>query len=482
MRMTAREIAAAIDAEIVAEGADSPPSRATIDSGATGPGDLFFGLRGESRDGGEFAPAAIDAGAWGVVVNRTAMSQLFPTSGNKYDIDGGGWVFSVADPLAAMQALARARRRALGARVVGVTGSVGKTSVKDIARALLPGRVHANRENLNTEIGLPLTVLEAPDDADLLVLEMAMRGSGQIAELAAIAEPEVAAITNVGPVHVELLGSVEAIAAAKAEVLAALPDGGVAVVPVAAGELEPHLAQAPRLLRFGPGGDVRAVESRVEDGVTEATIEAPSERQRFHFPFAEAHNLENALAAVAVGVALGAPLAGMADRAANIGFSRFRGERLEMGDGIVLVNDCYNANPVSMRAALNHLATLGEGRRVAVLGEMAELGPGAAAYHREVGASARDGGVDLLVGVGEPAREYDPDELVGDPGEAAELLAAQLEPGDTVLVKGSRSAGLEAVAETLQDLLGVPGRGAEGESISDAVRPRRAEEAPPDHG
>ena len=139
----------------------------------------------------------------------------------------------------------------------------------------------------------------------------------------------------------------------------------------------------------------------------------------------------------------------MADRAANIGFSRFRGERLELGDGIVLVNDCYNANPVSMRAALDHLAIARTAaRRIAVLGEMAELGPDAAGYHREVGAHARGAGVDLLIGVGEPARDYDPDELVGDPEEAAELLAAQLEPGDAVLVKGSRSAGLEAVAES----------------------------------
>jgi UDP-N-acetylmuramoyl-tripeptide--D-alanyl-D-alanine ligase len=365
----------------------------------------------------------------------------------------------VPDPLAALQTLARVWRRALGARVVGVTGSVGKTSVKDIARALLPGRVHANRENLNTEIGLPLTVLEAAEGTDVLVLEMAMRGAGQIAELAAIAEPEVAVITNVGPVHVELLGSVAAIAAAKAEILSALTADGVAVVPVAAGELEPHLEQAPSLLRFGPGGDVFAAESRVADGVTEALVEAPDGRQLFHFPFAEAHNLQNALAAVAVGVALGAPLAEMADRAANIGFSRFRGERLELGDGIVLVNDCYNANPVSMRAALSHLASLDGARRIAVLGEMAELGPGAAGYHREVGESARAEGIDLLIGVGEPARQYDPDELVGAPEEAAEWLAAQAEPGDAILVKGSRSAGLEAVAEALEELLEDPDRG-----------------------
>jgi UDP-N-acetylmuramoyl-tripeptide--D-alanyl-D-alanine ligase len=443
VRLAAAEIAAALGAEVVAQGAAGPPRRATIDSGASGPGDLFFGLRGESRDGGEFAAAAIAAGAWGAVVRPERAAGL-----------SGAWVFATPDPLAAMQGLARAWRRALGARVVGVTGSVGKTSVKDIARALLPGRVHANAENLNTEIGLPLTVLEAPQGTEFLVLEMAMRGPGQIAELAAIAEPEVGVITNVGPVHVEQLGSVEAIAAAKAELIDALPRNGAAVVPVKSGELEPHLKRAGRVLRFGPGGDVEASEVRLAEGVTEALVATPIGEQLFHFPFAEAHNLTNALAAVAVGVALGAALADMADRAASIGFSRFRGERLELGDGIVLVNDCYNANPVSMRAALDHLATLGAPRTVAVLGEMGELGPGAPGYHREVGEHARGGGVDLLIGVGRPARDYDPDELVADPAEAAELLAARLEPGDAVLVKGSRSAGLEAVAEGLVELRG----------------------------
>jgi UDP-N-acetylmuramoyl-tripeptide--D-alanyl-D-alanine ligase len=472
VRLTAAEIAAALGAEVVAEGAAGSPRRATIDSGASGPGDLFFGLLGANRDGGEFAAPAIEAGAWGVVVSPeyaqglgvprleysralSAAGEPGPTSGT---VEGrghaaGAWVFAAADPLAAMQSLARANRRALGARVVGVTGSVGKTSVKDIARALLPGRVHANRENLNTEIGLPLTVLEAPDETELLVLEMAMRGPGQIAELAAIAEPEVAVITNVGPVHVELLGSVAAIAAAKAEVLDALPRDGVAVVPVAAAELGPHLERAPRLLRFGAGGDVETLEVAVDEGVTEALVSTPLGAQRFHFPFTEAHNLTNALAAVAAGIALGADLAEMADRAASIGFSRFRGERIELDGGIVLVNDCYNANPVSMRAALDHLATLGAPRTVAVLGEMGELGPGASEYHREVGEHARAAGVDLLVGVGLPARDYAPDELVADPGEAAELLAARLEPGDAVLIKGSRSAGLEGVAEALGELI-----------------------------
>jgi UDP-N-acetylmuramoyl-tripeptide--D-alanyl-D-alanine ligase len=445
--LSVEEIVTALGAEVVARGDDGPPRRATIGSAESGPGDLFFGLRGERRDGGEFAAAALAAGAWGAVVSPAFRSSLLG-NGPRND-DRSCWVFVVEDPLASMQALARTWRRALGARVLGVTGSVGKTSVKDIARALLPGRVHANRENLNTEIGLPLTVLEAPDETELLVLEMAMRAPGQIAELAEIAEPEVAVITNVGPVHVELLGSVEAIAAAKAEVIDHLPPAGVAVVPVAAGELEPHLERAPRLLRFGRGGDVEAVESGVEEGVTEALVRTPAGEQKFHFPFTEAHNLTNALAAIAAGVALGASPAEMADRAANIGFSSFRGERLDLGDGVLLVNDCYNANPVSMRAALDHLASLGAPRTVAVLGEMGELGPGAPGYHREVGEHARAHGVDLVIGVGEPARDYAPDELVGDPEEAAELLAARLAPGDAILVKGSRSAGLEAVADVL---------------------------------
>jgi UDP-N-acetylmuramoyl-tripeptide--D-alanyl-D-alanine ligase len=464
MNLTPRQIAMAMGAEIVASGEESMPARAAIDSREAGPGDLFFGLRGERVDGGEFAAAVLRAGAWGAVTEAAMAASLsddpaaargpgsVPTEQAGSPTPGSAWIFAVADPLAALQALAAEWRRQLGVPVVGITGSVGKTSVKDIARALLPGRVHANRENLNTEIGLPLTVLEAPAETELLVLEMAMRGPGQIAELAAIAAPRVAVITNVGPVHVELLGSVAAVAAAKAEILAALPADGTAIVPVAAGELELHLGAAPRLLRFGQGGDIDVAAERVADGVTEATIVTPVGQARFSFPFTERHNLTNALAAVGVGVALGAPLEEMADRAANISFSSFRGERLELGDGIVLVNDCYNANPVSMRAALDHLTSVEGTRRIAVLGEMAELGPDASEYHREVGAHAREAGVDMLIGVGEPARAYDPDELVGDPAEAAELLAAQLEPGDAILVKGSRSAGLEAVAEVLAEL------------------------------
>jgi UDP-N-acetylmuramoyl-tripeptide--D-alanyl-D-alanine ligase len=451
VRLGGAEIAAATGARALAEGSSELPVRAVIDSSTAGPGDLFFGLRGENRDGGEFAAAAIEAGAWGVVVGQEFAEALVSVTGSSpVTAAGPPWVFAADDPLAALQALATAGRRALGAQVLGVTGSVGKTSVKDIARTLLPGRVHANAQNFNTEIGLPLTVLEAPDDSERLVLEMAMRGPGQIAELAAIAEPDAAIITNVGPVHVELLGSVAAIAAAKAEVIDYLPADGTVIAPVDAGELEPHLDRAPRLLRFGGGGDVEAVEVRVEGGVTTALVRTPVGEARFAFPFAEDYNLTNALAAIAGGVALGADPGEMAVRAADIGFSRFRGERVQLADGIVLVNDCYNANPVSMRAALDHLATLAAPRTVAVLGYMGELGPGGPEFHREVGAHARSAGIDVVVGVGAPAREYDPDELVADPGEAAEWLDAHLEPGDAVLIKGSRAVGMETIAEELR--------------------------------
>ncbi|MFL5908264.1 MAG: UDP-N-acetylmuramoyl-tripeptide--D-alanyl-D-alanine ligase, partial [Solirubrobacterales bacterium] len=345
---------------------------------------------------------------------------------------------------------ARAWREQLGARVVGITGSTGKTSVKDICRTLLPAEVHASPENINTEIGLPLAVLLAEQGTEVLVLEMGMRGPGQIAELCAIAAPDVAVITNVGPVHVELLGSVEAIAATKAEIIDGLRPGGTAVVPAEAGPLEPHLERAPKLISFGPGGDVEATQVRAEAGETDALVRTPAGAHPFKLPFVEAHNLDNALAAIAAGVALGFSLDAMAERAPGIVFSRLRGELVELPENAILINDSYNANPISMRAALDHLSSLkAEGRRLAVLGEMRELGPGAAAYHREIGEHARASGVELIIGVGDLAAEYQPDQQVADADAAAEALAAALGPGDAVLVKGSRAVGLERVAERL---------------------------------
>jgi UDP-N-acetylmuramoyl-tripeptide--D-alanyl-D-alanine ligase len=436
-------LAAVAGAEVVRRGGGGSPRRTLIDSREAREGDLFVGLRGERDDGGRFAADALRGGAWGVLVGSSHAREL----GDEGD---GSWVLASGDPLASLQALARGWRRELGCRVVGITGSTGKTSVKDVCRAMLPAAVHASPENFNTEIGLPLAVLGAEEGTEILVLEMAMRGVGQIAELCAIAEPDVAVITNVGPVHVELLGTLEAIAAAKAEIIDGLADGGTAVVPADSGPLEPHLERAPSLLRFGDGGDVRARDVMTEAGETNAVVVTPAGEQAFKLPFVEAYNLDNALAAIAAGIALDLPLAGMAQRAPGIVFSRLRGELVELPGNAILINDSYNANPISMRAALDHLASLPtDGRRVAVLGEMRELGPEAAAYHREIGEHARRRGVELLIGVGELGREYAPDAEVPDAEAAADALAERLRPRDAVLVKGSRAVGLELVAEKL---------------------------------
>jgi UDP-N-acetylmuramoyl-tripeptide--D-alanyl-D-alanine ligase len=441
--LSGERLASAAGAEVLASGGEGGPARTVIDSRGIRDGDLFVGLPGERFDGGEFAAEALRRGAWGILVATQWARELD---------EAQGWVLGAADPLASLQSLARAWREQLACSVVGITGSTGKTSVKDICRSLLPGQVHASPENFNTEIGMPLAMVGAPEGTDVLVLEMGMRGPGQIAELCAIAEPDVAVITNVGPVHVELLGSIEAIAATKAEIIDGLRPGGTAVVPADAGPLEPYLERAPNLLRFGAGGDVEAIEVQVEAGRTDALVRTPSGEQRFELPFAEAHNLDNTLAAIAAGVALGFPLDLMAGLAPRIVFSRLRGELVELPEDAILINDSYNANPISMRAALDHLASFdARGRRLAVLGEMRELGPDAADYHREVGEYARRRGVEMIIGVGELATGYEPDQQVADADAAADVLAAALRPGDAVLVKGSRAVGLERVAEKLAE-------------------------------
>jgi UDP-N-acetylmuramoyl-tripeptide--D-alanyl-D-alanine ligase len=447
IELSPERIAAATGAEITVAGPGGRPERAAVDSRQLRAGDLFFGLPGEREDGGEYAAAALRGGAWGVVVAPARARMLAERSS---DGDAGGWVFGAEDPLGALQGLATAWRRALGCRVVGVTGSVGKTSVKDICHAILPQRVHASRENYNTEVGLPLAVLEAPPESDVLVLEMAMRGRGQITELCEIAEPDVAAITNIGPVHLELLGTLDAIAEAKAEILSELTERDRAVIPADAEALEPHLHDRLVTITFGPGGDVFALEWRGDGRSIEATVGTPAGEARFRFPFGEEHNLTNALASIAIGIALETPVDEMARRAPGITFSRLRGELIDLAGGILLVNDCYNANPVSMRAALEHLVALpGKARRAAVLGEMRELGPDAADYHRDVGSRARQLGVGPVLGFGELARDYAPDLWAPDARAAVPLAESMLADGDVVLVKGSRGVGLELVSDEL---------------------------------
>jgi UDP-N-acetylmuramoyl-tripeptide--D-alanyl-D-alanine ligase len=398
--------------------ADLPPGRletapgaekitgVKIDSRLVEPGDLFVAI----GRGAEFLD---DARA------RGAAATLVPD-----------------DAFPAMAALGAAVRDRSGGRVVGITGSTGKTGTKDILAALCrpSARTVAAEASFNNELGLPLTLCRLEPDTEVCILELAMRGFGQIAELCAIARPEIGAITNIGPVHLELVGDVEGVRRAKAELVEALSPGGTAVVP----EDFPVERDDIRVVRVG------APDAVVEEGRT--LLGGVS------FGFTARHHAANAAVALAVLGALGLPRPARVD----VPFSRWRGEELPLpGDGL-LINDCYNANPVSMRAALELLAARARGRRrVAILGDMAELGPDGPRYHREVGAAAAELGVHVLVAIGPLARGY----LDGAEGvqarwaptleEGLAVVREVVEPGDCVLVKGSRAMGLEAVVDAL---------------------------------
>ena len=430
-------VVAAAGGRLVAGDPAAPgPERVVVDSRKVGRGDLFVGLRGERADGGEFAHRALDEDAWGVMVAPRHAAALADW--------GAGAVIEHDDPLAGLASLARAWRRELGCPAIGVTGSTGKTSTKDILAALLRPqlRTHANRENFNTEIGLPLSLLDAPRDTEVLVLEMAMRGEGQIAELVEIAEPEVGVIVNVGPVHLELLGTIERVAAAKAELIRDLPAGAACVVPEGDPLLARHLRDDLDTITFGPGGHVQL--RSFENGT--AVIDARGTSVELVLPYSEPYNLRNTLAAVAAATAVGVTPGGEV----SVQFSSLRGELVELEGGVTVVNDCYNANPMSMRAALETLAETPAARRIAVLGHMAELGPDSDRFHHEIGTLADRLGIDLLVTVGDGAAGYEEEfggesYAVATPEEAGAMLAELAEPGDRVLIKGSRSAGLERV-------------------------------------
>jgi UDP-N-acetylmuramoyl-tripeptide--D-alanyl-D-alanine ligase len=345
------------------------------------------------------------------------------------------------DAFAAMGALGRTVRQRSNAKVVGITGSTGKTSTKDILAALCApsARTVAAEASFNNEIGVPLTLCRLEPDTEVCILELAMRGFGQIAYLCEIARPEIGVVTNVGPVHLELVGSVEGVIRAKSELVAALPPGGTAIVPekftVSRDEIE--------VVRLGPP------EATIADG--QATVGG------VRFNFVARHQIANAGAALAALDALGLPR----PESVDVSFSPWRGEERELPGGGLLINDAYNANPISMRAALEYLGERAQGRRcVAVLGEMAELGPEGPTFHRELGEFVRSRSDEInlfaLIGVGELARGYLLDggapiaAWAPDAAGAIERLQEfDLVAESAILVKGSRSVGLEAVAEAL---------------------------------
>ena len=416
------------------------PELAGIDSREAGPGTLFVGLPGQHSDGGRFAGQALESGAWGVLAAPEHAEAAART-------ESSGALLAAEDPLQALQRLASAWRSELGAQVIGVTGSTGKTSTKDLLLAVLASHrsTVASRANFNTEIGLPLEILAAPAGTEVLVLETAMRDSGQIAD------PDVGVIVSVGPVHLELLGTVEAVAAAKAELIGELRSGGTAIVPAGERLLEPYLRDDLDTITFGDGGDVRLLAAHGE----RLEVDVAGERIALEVSFEQAHLRRNLLAAVAAARAVGVLAEGRVELALTPG----RGQRMALADGVTLIDDCYNANPMSMRAALEDLAATAERqqqrRRVAVLGDMLELGDSEREFHVQVGEQAGTIGVDLLVTVGSRAAAMS-DRFAGavrsanDAVEAAALVPELLHPGDVVLVKGSRGVGLELVCRALR--------------------------------
>jgi UDP-N-acetylmuramoyl-tripeptide--D-alanyl-D-alanine ligase len=287
----------------------------------------------------------------------------------------------------------------------------------------------------NNEIGLPLTLCRIEPETEVVVTEMGMRGPGQIRALADIARPEIGVITAIAPVHLELLGGIEAIARAKAELLDALPPHGIAIVPRDAPALEPFIPDRVDVRRFAEP------EVEIRDGAAHVRADG----REVVFAFSARHQAANAAAALAVVDALGLPFP---TQPVEVRFSRWRSEEHELPGGGILINDAWNANPVAMRAALRHLEERAAGRRtVAILGEMAELGADASRYHEEIGREAQN--VDVVIGVGELARGYEPDVWAADAAEAVEQARALVQAGDAVLVKGSRAVGLEAVADAL---------------------------------
>jgi UDP-N-acetylmuramoyl-tripeptide--D-alanyl-D-alanine ligase len=347
------------------------------------------------------------------------------------------------DQEAALSALASLVRGRSDAQVVAVVGSVGKTTTKDVLAALCAAVTPtvAADASRNNELGLPLTVLGLEPETRVLVAEMGMRGLGQIAELCAIARPTLALVTSIGPEHLELVGSVEDVARANAEAIEALPPGGVAVVPADEPLLEPYLRGDVDVRRFDPASALR-------DGDAWRFVVGGRE-VRLALPFQQRHLVGNALAALTAYDALGLPLDRAAEGAAAIRLSRWRGEVRDLPGGGLVVNDAYNANPLSMRAALVDLSERAAGRRrVAILGEMAELGAESARYHAEIAELVRELGIELVVAVGEPARAYlgetEKGLAVSDAAGVAEVLA-ELRPGDAILVKASRAVGLEGI-------------------------------------
>ncbi|MCE0768607.1 UDP-N-acetylmuramoyl-tripeptide--D-alanyl-D-alanine ligase [Pseudonocardia kujensis] len=461
IEMRLAEVAAVTGGRLHRATGDEAVTAVEFDSRKVGPGGLFLALPGERADGHDFAAAAVAAGASAVLAGREvdAAAVIAPPAEDSFagtdlgdaDPDGSG-----AAVLTALGKLARHSVTHLPElQVVGVTGSSGKTSTKDLIAAVLRplGETVAPPGSFNNELGHPWTALRADAATRHLVLELSARGPGHIARLCRIAPPRIGVVLNVGSAHVGEFGSPEAIAQAKGELVEALPaaaEGGVAVLNLD----DPRVAAmasrtSARVVGYGTGGAVRAADVRLEAGRASFRLLTPAGEAPVALTLVGEHHVGNALAAAAVALELGGTPEGIAAALSGAAAaSRWRMEVTDREDGVTVVNDAYNANPESMTAALRALAAIGGGNRRtwAVLGPMAELGDTTPAAHAQVAEVVRELGVDRFVAVG---TDLYGTEQVADRDAAAALLAAQVRPGDVVLVKASRSAGLDRLAAAL---------------------------------
>jgi UDP-N-acetylmuramoyl-tripeptide--D-alanyl-D-alanine ligase len=463
--LTAGSVAAAAGGAIV--GGD--PARAfdgvSIDTRTLAAGDLFFAIRGERFDGAQFAAAAIKAGAGGIVVPRgwaaSANASAEPAE--------NAAVIEVDDTTRALQALARAIRRESGAKVVAITGSAGKTTTKEVTSELLSTRyrVIRNRGNFNNHIGLPLSLIDLRERPDIAVVELGMNHAGEISTLVRIAEPDVRVWTNVGDAHAGFFPSIDAIADAKAEVLEAARPSDVLVANADDRRIAARIASfRGRRVTFGidHAADVRAtaIVDRGIDGMT-ARVATPRGQVDVTTPLVGRANLANLLAATAVAVEYDVPLPAIAERAAALRPSAHRGEIVRLTTtGVTVIDDSYNANPTATRRALEVLAATAASRRMAILGEMLELGEHAVALHEEVGAASARAGIDALVTIGGAPAVALAEAAVGaglareavshfaTSDEAADAIVRQVQRGDLVLVKGSRGIQTDRVVDRLK--------------------------------
>ncbi|MGE5586838.1 MAG: UDP-N-acetylmuramoyl-tripeptide--D-alanyl-D-alanine ligase [Clostridia bacterium] len=441
----------------------------STDSRRIAGGELFFALVGPAFDGHDFAAEAVSKGAKGVVASSSAK-----VTGLARSVP----VILVDDTLKALQRLARYNRCRLGIPVVAVTGSTGKTTTKDMAHSIFAERMRSARTegNFNNEVGVPLTLLSLEPRHEMCVLELGMRGRGQIRDLAEVARPDVGIVTNVGPSHIELLGSIENVALAKAELVEALGPDGIAVLNADCRHTAAMKERTrAKVVFFGieHDADVRAtdIEALGENG-TDFTMSYGQRSFRVHVPVPGAHNVYNALAAGASALVMGMDSFAVAEGLSHFEPSHGRSGVMESARGFTVIDDTYNANPASMRAALATLRDVAGGRRkIAVLGNMLELGEISAQAHRELGRAAAAHACDVLVTVGDLARLAADEALRLGRGardvitcdtsaEAVEALERLARPGDVILVKGSRLMKMEQIVSAL---LGDTGGGS-GES------------------